>query len=258
MSGRITDVAALTSTMMIEQSVAADPADMVVLEPETPSAVVRFRIPPATPPNADSASFHVHPVPAASVVDPRLSPNAAHPHDPVWVMDNVIVLDCATLCAPVNDASAPVNTSTRRAFAVKLPVRVLDTVIELPAEIAHQLARESRPVTPTVLSCVHVRLPPDIANVLDSSAREKAISRAPLGGVKLAVVAGFDVPLTNAGELASSATATGYSGLTPAVSDPMSLNDSNPMSLSAAVPNVPVSAVISKETRSESARSTIM
>lgn len=233
--------------MTIEQSDAVEPAAMVVPALETPSAVVRFSKPPDTPPNADSASCQVHPVPAVSVVAPRLSPNAANPHDPVWVMVNVIVFDCATLCAPVNDSSVPVITSTRSEWAVKLPVFVLVTVIALGDEPEYPIHEDSefRADTPTVFCCVSVRPPLLVTtNVFDSSASVKTRMQAFAGGVKLAVVAGLVVPFTHAGEEASiaKATRTSYSGLTPGTIWPMLSNTKNPFAFSSAreiAPDVP-------------------
>src|SRR5205823_739858 len=155
-----------------------------------------------------SASFQVHPVPAASVVDPTWSPTTAHPHDPVWVAVRVIVLDWADPCAPVNVASAPVNTQTFNAFAVNDPVLVLLTVMEpgAVALYAHHVVSELSPATDNWSIFVHVNPPPEMANVLLSSAMQNAISKLPAGGENAAVVTGLAVPVTKAGVLESSAT----------------------------------------------------
>jgi hypothetical protein len=142
-----------------------------------------------------------------------LSPTAAHIHDPVCVPVNVTVLDETALCAPVKVVSAPVNTRTLSAFAVKLPVRVLDTVMFVSADGVYAHHDVSELAADPVAVCswsifVHVNPPPLMANVLLSSARQNATSSDPAGGENAAVVAGFAVPVTNAGVLESSATDT--------------------------------------------------
>jgi hypothetical protein len=203
-------LAILISSIAIVQSLDPPPADMVMELPFTPSAVVRFRIPPEMPPKAASASFHEHPEPAVSVVTPSWSPNIAQNQELVCVAFADVVFDCAMLWAPVNDDSAPVNTATFKPFAVNEPVLVLLTVM-LPGAVvvkATHVESEHRPATLTLSIFVQVRLPPATENVLDSSAIVKAARRLLAGGEKLAVVAGFDVPFTKVGVEPSRASTT--------------------------------------------------